>query len=76
MMRVATEHRKKPNRPQAPAPIKLPKSASARINHMWSDDETITPQDLRDRRDMAVRDGDMRLALLCAIALDKKLGRY
>ena len=32
--------------------------------------------DLRFRRDLAVRDGDMKLALACAIGIDKKKGYY
>ena len=29
-------------------------------------------EDLRFRRDLAVRDGDLKLAFACAIAIDKK----
>lgn len=55
--------------------IKLPRSTSVRINMMFSDSDTSL-EDLRLRRDMAARDGDMRLAMACAIAIDKVKGYY
>jgi len=48
----------------------LPKSISPRINIMFGEDDTSL-QDLRDRRDMATRDGDFKLALACAIEIDR-----
>lgn len=33
-------------------------------------------EELRWRRDLAKRDGDLNLALACAIAIDKKRGLY
>lgn len=57
---------------------KLPKSTSPRINIMCGEgglsDESL--EDLRFRRDLAVRDGDVKLAMACAIAIDKKRGFY
>lgn len=38
--------------------------------------KNVTLEDLRWRRDLALRDGDRKLALACAIAIDKKRGLY
>ena len=54
--------------------LKLPKSTSPRIDIMCGDGDSL--DELRFRRDLAVRDGDMKLALACAIAIDKKKGYY
>ena len=53
---------------------KLPKSTSPRIDIMCGDGDSL--DELRFRRDLAVRDGDTKLALACAIAIDKKKGYY
>lgn len=56
---------------------KLPKSTSPRINIMCGDgDSDESLEDLRFRRDLAARDGDLKLAMACAIAIDKKRGLY
>ena len=54
--------------------LKLPKSTSPRIDLMCGDDYSLDI--LRFRRDLAVRDGDLKLALACACAIDKKKGYY
>jgi len=51
---------------------KLPKSTSPRVDIMCAHDNSL--QSLRFRRDLAARDGDLKLALVCAIAIDKKRG--
>lgn len=51
---------------------KLPKSTSPRVDIMCGDGDSL--DELRFRRDLAARDGDMRLALACAIAIDQKRG--
>ena len=50
--------------------VTLPKSTSPRVDIMCGDDDTL--EVLRFRRDLSARDGDMKLALACAIAIDKK----
>ena len=53
---------------------KLPKSTSPRVDIMCGDGDSL--EELRFRRDLAARDGDMKLAMACAIAIDKKRGLY
>ena len=58
-------------------PRKRPKSISPRIDIMCGDgSESDSLEDLRFRRDIAVRDGDMKLAWACAVAIDKKRVLY
>ena len=54
--------------------IKLPKSTSPRVDLMCSNDYSL--EELRFRRDLAAQDGDIKLAVACAIAIDKKRGLY
>lgn len=52
---------------------KLPKSTSPRIDIMCGEGSSgDSLEDLRFRRDMAMRDGDSIVAMQCAIAIDKK----
>jgi len=53
---------------------KLPKSTSPRVDIMCGDDDSL--EVLRFRRDLAARDGDLKLAFACAVAIDKKRGLY
>ena len=55
------------------AKTKLPKSTSPRVDIMCDGDSL---EELRFRRDLAARDGDMKLAMDCTIAIDKKRGLY
>jgi len=55
----------------------LPTSDSLRVNVMCgAGSETDSIEDLRFRRNLAARDGDLALALKCAIAIDKKRELY
>ena len=56
------------------AKAKLPKSTSPRVDIMCGDGDSL--EELRFRRDLAARDGDMKLAMACAIEIDKKRGLY
>ncbi len=38
--------------------------------------EDLTLEELRARRDMAVHDGDLKIAYACASAIDRKRGLY
>lgn len=53
-------------------PKALPKSTSPRIDIMCGPgSESDSLEDLRFRREIAARDGDLKLALRCSIAIDK-----
>lgn len=57
----------------------LPESTSTRVNTMCADilaSPSPSLKDLRFVRDLAARDGDMRLSLACATAIDKARGLY